>query len=457
MGYFQYRLFTIEKYNNTIRRLSLMPRYVLIALIIFMTLSSFFVYIIIIRIHIYNNNLRLITLLWLIPMPFIIINFLYFLRLPGEDFRIHRVIGSCRPVIFQITTLGFNYKSVIETVKSVDYWYNKLLSEHRIEFESEIWVVIEPDGYKKNKRYFSEIEKMARFIVVPEDYKTLNKTTGKARALQYACDIRKRDAWIYHQDEETMVGEDTILGIDEFIKTHKTGVGVGIILYPQNFNGRPSQMQELSRSYMDIMSIFSQRSERNMLVGFHGSHIIVSSDIEDSIGWDFGNRSTAEDLNFENAVRRRYKNVFYLLKGFAYEKAALCKMDQLRQRRRWIRGIMESILRKDISRIRKTVMIFQLISWFSAALSLFLFVLVIIYKFSIIIPELAFLSPFIWFLMLIQYYSGYSMHRQYIKKLSVYVLIKNGLIGAFVDMISPWYAILRLKYTPKKDFIKKDV
>ncbi len=457
MGYFQYKLFTIDKYNNTIRKLSLMPKYVFIVLIIFMIFSSFLVYIIIIRIHVYNSSIRLITLLWLVPMPFIIINFLYFLKLPGEDFRIHRVIGKCKPVIFQITTLGFNYKSLIETVKSVDYWYNKLLSEHRIEFDAEIWVVIEPDGYKKNKRYFSEIEKISKFIVVPEDYQTKNKTKGKARALQHACDIRKCDAWIYHQDEETMVGEDTILGIDEFIKTHDRGIGVGIILYPQNFSGKPSQMQELSRSYMDIMSIFSQRTEKNMLVGFHGSHIIVSSDIENDIGWDFGDKSTAEDLNFENAVRRKYKNVFYLLKGFAYEKAALCKMDQLRQRRRWIRGIMEAILRKDMGKTRKAVMILQLISWFSAAMSIFLFILVIIYKFSIIIPELAFLSPFIWFLMALQYYSGYTMHRQYIKKLSIYVLIKNGIIGAIVDMISPWYAILKVKYNPKKDFIKKDV
>jgi len=55
--------------------------------------------------------------------------------------------------------------------------------------------------------------------------------------------LANKNVWIYFQDEETNVGEDTILGIIEFIidSNDKYLVGNGIILYPLDFENTTIQ------------------------------------------------------------------------------------------------------------------------------------------------------------------------------------------------------------------------
>jgi hypothetical protein len=52
--------------------------------------------------------------------------------------------------------------------------------------------------------------------------------------------------WIYHQDDETMVGEDTILGVMDYVSAARPDnlYAVGIILYPNSWKGTPVRAQE---------------------------------------------------------------------------------------------------------------------------------------------------------------------------------------------------------------------
>ena len=159
-------------------------------------------------------------------------------------------------VIFQITAIGKNPKALEESVESVLYW---IRNTPRVGFRYLVWLVIEPVGlYTAPDLYRGLIRKGARVIVVPPDYQTPLKTIGKARALEYACSTRRTEGlsipsvWVYHQDEETCVGEDTLQGISQFVHDGQKPVGVGLILYPLDWSGSPSHVQELARSYDDL-------------------------------------------------------------------------------------------------------------------------------------------------------------------------------------------------------------
>src|SRR5262249_38558796 len=232
-------------------------------------------------------------------------------------------------------------------------------------YRAEVWATIEEYGYRPNRDRFDALaNEGVHILVVPLGYVPPHGTTRKGRALQYAVEQRRRvkraldQVWVYHQDDETAVGEDTVLGIDEFVRIHghERALGLGIILYPQDADFRPSQIQEFGRTKDDLRTVYTITSPRNKMSGFHGSHYLARADVEDSTGWDVGPNMLSEDLIFENAVRRQHGHIFHILKGFAYEKAAFSIRDQLRQRRRWVQGFARAIRREQFSWGRRAVM-----------------------------------------------------------------------------------------------------
>ena len=273
-------------------------------------------------------------------------------------------------VVFQITAIGRNHRALAESARSVLYW-----ARHtpRQGFVPRLWIVVEPEGYASSPETYEELRSQgARILVVPSMYATPLGTRGKARALQYACEQRaaaglsNTNVWVYHQDEETCVGQDTLAGIADFIRGPKL-VGVGIILYPLDWSGSPSHIQEVTRSYDDFRVLDSMTLPGNPSAGFHGSHILARADVEDAVGWDTRGYSPAEDLTFEIRVRQRFGSVFGVLKGFAYEKGAFSLRDQLRQRRRWMHGVLFAVRHsEELSAKRRASLAYSALSWFSA-------------------------------------------------------------------------------------------
>ncbi len=366
---------------------------------------------------------------------------------------------TARTVIFQITAIGRNYRAIAESARSVLYW-----ARHtpRQGFVPRLWLVVEPEGYASSPSTYESLRSEgARLLVVPRNYTTPLGTRGKARALQYASDQRveeglsNAEVWVYHQDEETCVGQDTFAGISDFIRGPKL-VGVGVILYPIDWSGSPSHIQEVTRSYDDFRVLDSMTMPKNPSAGFHGSHILVRADVEDVVGWDSIGYSPAEDLTFEIRVRSRFGPVFGVLKGFAYEKGAFSLRDQLRQRRRWMHGVLFAVRRSpELPRDRRLSLAYSAISWFSALPSIAVLVASLAFHYGPALLVTGIFTGFVWVSMVTAYLEGYRMHAEYLeRRIPLIQFVAFGLVGAFIDAIAPWYALV--SRPSLGDFIAKD-
>ncbi|MCI4317775.1 MAG: glycosyltransferase family 2 protein, partial [Thermoplasmata archaeon] len=274
-------------------------------------------------------------------------------------------------VIFQVTAIGDSPHALAASVRSVLYWVRRT---PKLRYRYLLWLVVEPQGYATDPDLYESLRREGAVVmVIPTDYRTRRGTSGKGRALQYATEERVRRGlsdplvWVYHQDEETCVGQDTLEGISEFVAQGDRLVGTGVILYPLDWVGSPSHVQELTRSFDDFRVLDSMTAAGNPTSGFHGSHFLARADVEDAIGWDADGYVPGEDLLFEIRVRREFGSVFGLLRGFAYEKGAFSMHDQLHQRRRWVHGVLYTLRHSnEVPARRRAMLAYSALSWFSA-------------------------------------------------------------------------------------------
>lgn len=398
-------------------------------------------------------HLQWLTVAWILPVPILLFaTVVYLAWFSVERFRIRPVEGpraGPRPtVLFQITSTGVNVETVLNTARSALYWTRQ---HPEVGFDPRFWLVVEGWGYAPNRERLDVLrQEGVDVVVVPVEYQTAKGTTRKGRALQYATERRRAlgldlaRLWIYHHDDETAIGEDTILGIDEFVASHADApaVGCGIILYSQGAEDfRPSQIQEFSRTKDDLRTICTITSRHNLFSGFHGSHYLARGDVEDETGWDVGPDMNSEDLIFETRVRAGHGAIFHLLKGFAHEQAALGLGDQLKQRRRWFQGWWRAVLHQPFPLTRRAVMSYGMLVWMGAVFSLTAMAAAWTFGFTSVLPFAGFLTGFVWSTMIVGYYQGYLLHTPYLPKRRVPLLrvIANGVVGALADALAPWY------------------
>jgi cellulose synthase/poly-beta-1,6-N-acetylglucosamine synthase-like glycosyltransferase len=421
----------------------------------------------------FERLIHVTKICWILSVPYFVTQYITSYKLLTDDILLE--VGSLRQtelngkkIIFTILTLGRNPETLRDTVSSNQYWISRVKKEYGIETNFETWVITEEDSYLEMEKYYSEIRDLgSKLFVVPKDYITSNYTRFKARALQYATDLRKsigdatEKTWIYHQDEETMIGEDTILGLLDFIANSDEKVmGSGIILYPQNWSKNYLSIQETTRSANDIGLVGQIKAFGYSLLGYHGSHFLIRADVEEKIGWDFG-PSRSEDLVFSIKVKMALGNVMKPLKGFAYEKPPLTFKDQQKQRKRWILGAIEVLDRKDIDFRSKILILYGLGSWLSALPSIFSALVNLYYQTGGIIKYGGFFAGFIWFMIYISYKSGTELHSIYVGSLAnpwfphIVNVFPYFIMGIISDAIGPWNAIL----SPNKSYdnIQKDV
>ena len=76
---------------------------------------------------------------------------------------------------------------------------------------------------------------MIRQIVVPSTYRTKSGALYKSRALQYALEPTVNqlspEDFIIHLDEETLLTENSIRGILNFVASNEYDIGQGLITY----------------------------------------------------------------------------------------------------------------------------------------------------------------------------------------------------------------------------------
>jgi hypothetical protein len=395
---------------------------------------------------------------WLLPIPYFILQTLGFhkgltdsLLLDLESLKERRVDLLGKRIIYTITTKGENLSTLEDTVDSTLRWTELVKTRHDLQFNSEVWVVTEENNYTTNAGFYSRLEeKGAIVIAVPSVYETQNRSMFKTRALQYATELRRDRGfdsstdWVYHQDTETQIGEDTVLGNLDFVlgAEDATMAGSGIILYPQGWMEGFTNVQETARSSADLCAAGQMNAWGRVIFGYHGSHILIRGNAEASLGWDYG-RVRSEDLLFSVKLRQNYGSCIRAMKGFAYEKPPLTLRDHLKQRRRWIVGSFEILKRHDVPIRMKVPIVYSAVSWLSALPSIAVTAFNLAYPSGGFIPVISgVFTGLVWWSMLNGYLIGLELHKGYTRtKKGFFSVIKGILKGIAADAIAPWYAL----------------
>lgn len=164
----------------------------------------------------------------------------------------------------------------------------------------------------------------------------------KARALEWYRQTMRftEHDWVLHLDEESVVDDETIKTILEFIwYEHDYHWGQGIILYNQYkywsnwfFTGADAIRvgDDLSRFALQYSYFHSP------IFGAHGSFLLNNGAVENSVTWDLG--SLTEDYQFAvSAHRSGFK--CSKVPGIIREQSPVDFIGFLKQRRRWFVGI----------------------------------------------------------------------------------------------------------------------
>lgn len=210
-----------------------------------------------------------------------------------------------------------------------------------------------------------------RLIVVPETFETPNGAIHKARATQYALVVRDADGesasdmFVYHLDDDTGVGPDTVASIAEFIATDDGtyDLAQGVLAFPHHLAAsrfcayadsiRPGDDLTRFRFFTGLLG--------RPLGGLHGEHLLVRASTESEIGWDFG-RTKVEDAHFAmRFVARGHRSK--ALNSCSYGASPSNLRDLIRQRRRWASGLIQLVFDPSIPRRTKPALAYSVFVW----------------------------------------------------------------------------------------------
>lgn len=382
--------------------------------------------------------LKLVWLLGLITLFTALIALTFSL----EDWvRVNEPKGGMRgKVIFQVTTKGQNVDAVVRGVYSVLIWAGKYL------YDFEVWVVTDEGA---NLDFLAS--RRVRVIYTPKTYSTPNGTKYKARALNYACELRKTlglnrsDVWVYFMDEESVVGEDTIVSIVDFVTSNKGEIGRGLILYP-NFWGR-SLLVSLADSIRPAQDLFFSTVETKLgkVLWMHGSHLLVRADVEAKICWDFG-VTWGEDSQFGvKAVERGFRVSW--LRGVLYEQSPFSLRDYFKQRRRWFFYTFSS-LRGDLPLWTRLYYWISVVGWLAGFPSFLISLLNLLIPSANPFPYFGFVSVAILYNVIFWYLVGLKLNLDPLN-LGSRKTVNLMLLGlvllplyAVLESLTAWYALL---------------
>ncbi|MEM5805509.1 MAG: glycosyltransferase family 2 protein [Candidatus Aenigmatarchaeota archaeon] len=359
-------------------------------------------------------------------------------------------------IIFQITTNGKNLETVKESAASCIYWTKIVEEKYDIKFNKEFLIVTEEDSYRDKRSFYEKFKEYGvKILAVPKEYETRRKTKFKARALHYTSEIIKnfdidlKNCWSYKLDDDTVIGEDTVLGINSFCinsEAENKRMGMGLILYDRGWDkSGVLNIEESIRTHDD----FSVYGEMKLLGysfnGCHGSHFIVRSDTESEIGWDFG-PTRAEDLLFIKILREKYgRNSVGILPGFAHEQPPYSIKDFLKQRRRWVKGNFD-VLKSDLIGLRsKLEILYCLTNWYMAFPAFLATLSTLLHPTGSFHPYLGFSAGLTWASLFNIYRYGYKINSKYVddnlKNEGIFKKVGKAVIGSLLESIAPWYGL----------------
>lgn len=269
-------------------------------------------------------------------------------------------------IIFQITTRSATKTPVVKRgINSI------ISSSCKIKYSNYIISVVSDD--LEDIATLGCFRGNNNFEVIIVDKKFTANAIKKGRALQYAVEYRRKVGlntskyWVFHMDDESYVTHQTILSLLRFIRESNAIASEGPIFYPLKFESANflTAIAESVRPFTcyDCVSQMTNPPPLHM----HGSNLLVRSDIEDSIGWNFG-PTLAEDQLFGYKVYEKYgpKSLGWH-GGILLEQPPLNIKDHFMQRRRWVVGSMQNI--NNFPLIHRFKMVFKLATYFLGFIS----------------------------------------------------------------------------------------
>lgn len=230
----------------------------------------------------------------------------------------------------------------------------KVLDQLCVSYDIEVVTDIEIDEAHRVPSNLGQV----LYYLVPKEYQTPRGARYKARALQYLLEQRtirldgredSDNVWIMHMDEESILTQECMWGIQKHIEKYdlrrtEGAIGQGEILY--NSTGYGSSLLiaaiDAARTGGDLGLFRMQYKALNKpLIGMHGSFVLTPASTEREITWDVGGHgSITEDSYFALlAMERGVK--FDWVEGFIREQSPFTVMDIIRQRRRWYCGLSQ--------------------------------------------------------------------------------------------------------------------
>jgi hypothetical protein len=265
-------------------------------------------------------------------------------------------------IIFQITTRSATKTPVVK--RGIDSIINSSL---KINYSNYYISIITDDP--KDKATLKGIN--CEVILVNKKFNAF--AIKKGRALQYAVEHRRKSGkniakyWIFHMDDESYVTNQTIISLLKFIREGNAIASEGPIFYPLKFeSANPlTAIAESIRPFTcyDCVSQMTNPPPLHM----HGSNLLVRSDIEDSIGWNFG-PTLAEDQIFGYKIYEKYgsKSMGWH-GGILLEQPPLNIKDHFMQRRRWVLGSLQNMA--NFPFVHKFKLMFKLVTYFMGFVS----------------------------------------------------------------------------------------
>lgn len=319
--------------------------------------------------------LYLLRLLTLIPLPLTLFNFagiISFNTFPRKPkLRGSTLFGPF--ICFRVVTKGLYPKLVRDNVTK------NLEVCRRLGFDNYVFEVVTDETIHLPKL------PCVREVVVPDDYCSSKGTLYKARALNYCLEegvnyLNDGD-WIVHLDEETLLTESSVIGVINFINEGKHDFGQGVITYADGeIVNWLTTLSDMVRVGMDYgMLRFCLKFLHKPVFSWKGSFIVSNAGVERKITYDFGPEgSIAEDCFFAlSAWRDGYS--FGFVEGDMHEKSTFSLMDYIKQRKRWVQGILLVLFSRMLPWRCKMGLMVMILSWITLPLTVPNIVLVILF------------------------------------------------------------------------------
>ncbi|XP_057335871.1 beta-1,4-mannosyltransferase egh-like [Microplitis mediator] len=279
--------------------------------------------------------LNCIKLATLISLPHMLFNFLGLIMYDAFPGKV-KLKGSplLAPFInIRVVTRG-DYPQLVKT--SVKRNLKTCIDAGLKNFQIEV-VTGKPIGLMSHRRI--------RELVVPSEYQTKTGALFKARKLQYCLEdgvnkLADHD-WIVHLDEETLLTENSIHGILNFVHDGKHLFGQGLNTHPsENVVNWITAVADSFRVAEDMGKLrFQFRMFHRPLFNIKGSFLVAQAGAEKHVSFDNGlDGSIAEDCLFAlKADSLGY--TFDFIEGEMWEMSVFTISDFIRQRTRWNHGL----------------------------------------------------------------------------------------------------------------------